>query len=56
MKRNNEYYKAKAIVRVDGGKRVTVTIFSHYETKEEANEGIERFVELGYDIVKAWVE
>ena len=50
-----KHYKAKAIILTEG-KEMEITIYSHYESKEEAKEGISRFSSHGYNIVKAWIE
>lgn len=56
MKRSKKYYTAKAILMGDNGKQFEVTIYSLYETEEEANEGIKRFCSHGYEIVNTWIE
>lgn len=40
----------------DGVKEWDVTIYSGYETTEEAEAGIVRFAAHGYNIVKTWIE
>lgn len=55
MKRNKKNWTAKAIV-LNNGDQIEVTIYSMYDSEEEAYEGIKRFVAHGYDIVKTWVE
>jgi len=48
-------YTAKALILIEG-KEMEITIYSHYESKEEAQDGIKRFSSHGYNIVKTWIE
>ena len=49
------YFKAMATV-TDGSRKWDVTIYSRYETIDAASDGIRRFLERGYDVVKTWIE
>ena len=48
-------YKAIAIV-TDGIKEWNVTIYKHYETITDAEEGIKNFKKHGYNVIKTWIE
>ena len=48
-------FKAMATL-TDGAREWDVTIYSGYETAEEAEAGIARFAAHGYNVVKTWVE
>lgn len=50
-----KHFKAMATL-TDGTKEFDVTIYSMYNTKEEAQDGIKNFSSKGYSIVKTWVE
>lgn len=50
-----KYYAAVATV-TDGEKEWDIRIYSHYESYDEAVEGIKRFMSHGYDVIKVWVE
>ena len=47
------YYKVVATV-TDGARVWDVVIYSHYESIEEAQAGIDRFASHGYNILKTW--
>ena len=49
------YYKAVTTV-TDGARVWDVVIYSHYESIEEAQAGIDRFASHGYNILKTWIE
>lgn len=55
MKRSKKTFTAKAILK-DETHEWEVTIYSDYETRQAAEEGIERFSKHGYNIVKTWIE
>lgn len=48
-------YKAMATLS-DGEREWDVTIYSGYESADEAGAGISRFASRGYNIVKTWIE
>lgn len=50
------YFIAKATLMNDDGKEFTMTIHSMYKSTEEAQQGIERFLQHGYNVRKAWIE
>lgn len=48
-------YRAMAIL-TDGWREWVVTIYSGYNSVEEAEAGISRFASHGYYIVRTWIE
>ena len=48
-------YKAKALILIEG-KEMEITIYSLYESEEEAKEGIRHFAAHDYNILKTWIE
>lgn len=48
-------YTAKALILIEG-KEMEITIYSLYESEEEAKEGIKHFAAHGYNILKTWIE
>lgn len=48
-------YKAMATV-TDGKREWDVCIYSSYESEDEAMDGILRFVRIGFNVVKTWIE
>ena len=55
MKRSKKTFTAKAILK-DETHEWEVTIYSGYETRQAAEEGIKCFSKHGYNIVKTWIE
>ena len=47
-------YKAIATV-TDGEREWEIVIYRGYKTAEEANEGINRFLNHGYTVTKTWI-
>jgi hypothetical protein len=47
-------YKAVATV-TNGEREWEIVIYSGYKTAEEANEGINRFLNHGYTVTKTWI-
>lgn len=50
-----KYYTAKVIWLNEENKKIETVIYSFYQSIEKANEGIKRFCEKGYNVIKAWV-
>lgn len=51
-----KYFTAKALLLNNEGREFEVTIYSMYESIEEAEQGIKRFLTHGYNVKMVWIE
>ena len=51
-----KYFAAKAVLVNNEGREFEVTIYSMYESIEEAEQGIERFLTHGFNVKMVWIE